>query len=167
MPCVKKKKKIKTNQNSNYFNTCFVYRNLDAQKGGSKSSPGHLGEAGVGWCVTRLLAQVPLQNAHPEVPARGMTPAPTSTRPWQVSAAASGAQHQPLPQPLLLWSPQCWYGKTPSYQAQLTAPKPCVPFTHLFRHDGHCLGSQLTHLVAPGKAQSRACLPQRIGFLPF
>ena len=53
---------------------------LDIQKGGSKSSPGRLGEAGVRCCVTTLFTQVPLQTAHPGVPARGVTPAPTSTQ---------------------------------------------------------------------------------------
>lgn len=57
--------KKKPPQNSNQFHTAFVYRNLDTQKGGSKSSLGQLGEAGVGCCVTMLFTQVPLQTARP------------------------------------------------------------------------------------------------------
>lgn len=68
--CVFKKKKPP--QNLNFFLTSFAYRNLRTQRGGSKCSPGQLGKAVVGCCVTVLFTH--LQTAQPWGPSQRIDP---------------------------------------------------------------------------------------------
>lgn len=108
----------------------LVFRLLCLQEfrhsGGSKSSLGCLGGAGVGCCVITLFAGCP-PGHHAGVPA------PRSTQTVTFSSAARGAQQQPLSQP-------CCCGTLSASMA-----KPC-PTTHSLQPPGLVSPSQVCFL---------------------
>lgn len=126
--------------------------------GGSKSSLGHLGEAGVGCCVTTLFTQVP-----PRPPLWGPS---TQLHPGLdilISCVWSSATASVPATAVVVPSVPAWQSPIPpgtAYSPQASRPH------HTSASSGWLLPWLSAHRPA-GNAQDRVLLTQRIGFLTF